>query len=341
MKVVLPIFFSIMKILVLFTRLKSDSGPHFDQIKSNWEKLQASTEQLLWILTNDQKKEAHFASISVWKQSNYGLIAQHLVSDGNPVLSLKVMLAAQFKAEHHFDKNEIRSSQNWFRPDNRYAFRIFASMFDKLGSEKASLIRFEYLYLPIKFIEEPKQYEYQVDEVTGIDHNCVSFIQKQYGNVFVKAEELDQNDIQLKKVATEFRKCGLNRSRKVFKVKNHRTQQTIACIVANRGPIGLNFSFFENRAYYIIDKTLTNEERNELIPVMNTAIKTYYADFEFQKIPIATDELSSEVLKSQGAVFFKTYMQSIWLREGFAQWYKHINSFLKRIDRKANNKKAA
>ena len=325
----------------IYPAKKAFLAPHFKQIKSNWEKLQNSDENLLWMLTTDPSVEKNFASVSVWKQSNYGLIAQHLVSDGNPFLSLKVMLAAQFKAEHHFDDTQVRSSQNWFRPDNRYAFRIFASMFEKLGNEKASLIKFEYLHQPLEKIQPTHQQKYSFHEVTKIDEECISFVKNQYGNVFVKAEELDQEDIQLQKVAAHFKKYDLERSRKVLKIKDQNTQQVIACIIANRGPIGLNFSFFENRAYYILDKNLSKEQRAELVPFLNQAIKDYYLDFEFQKIPIATDQLTSEVLQNQGASFFKTYMQSIWLREGFAQWYEHIQSFLQRIESRLTRKKAA
>ena len=74
---------------------------------------------------------------------------------------------------------------------------------------------------------------------------------------------------------------------------------------------------------------------------MNERIKGYYADFEFQKIPIATDEISAMILQTNGATFFKTYIQSIWLRSGFAQWYAHIYSFLERIESRFNKKKAA
>lgn len=306
-------------------------APHFRQIRKNWETLKGTPEDLLWVMTNDPKVEENFASISVWKSTNYGLLAQHLVSDGNPFLSLKVMLAAQYHAEHNFNNDQVRSSQNWFRPDNRYAFRIFASMYEKLGDQKASLLQFEYLHQPLDEIASIQQEKYQVEEVVGIDQELIAFVQQQCGNVFVRAEELDQKDIQLEKVTAQFRKYGLKRARRVFNIKSIKSQKVLACIVANRAPIGLNFSFFENRAYYILDKKLTPYERFTLTRVMNDQLKPFYADFEFQKIPIATDGITSEILKIHGAQFFKTYMQSIWLREGFPQWYEHINSFLTRI----------
>ena len=33
-----------------------------------------------------------------------------------------------------------------------------------------------------------------------------------------------------------------------------------------------------------------------------------------------------------GASWLREYMQSIWLREGFTQYYEHLQSFLQRIE---------
>lgn len=305
--------------------------PYFDQITKNWKRLLQGKEDLLWILTN-RNNEAHFASISVWKQSNYGLMAQHLVSDGNPFLSLKVMLAAQFKAEHHYNNQEVRSSQNWFRPDNRYAYRIFASMFKKLGPNRASLIPFHYLHLKLDDIAVSRSKNYSIEEVTGKDAELIRFVKKEHGAVFLKAEELDQEDIQFSTLGKKFQKHGLHRSRKVLKIKDQSSGKVMACIVANRAPLGLNFSFLENRAYYILDKNLKAGKRHKVLKAMNQAIQSYYNDLELQAIPIVTDEVSADLLEKQGAVFFKKYMQSIWLREGFPMWYDHIHSFLQKIE---------
>ncbi len=316
-------------------------APHFKQIKRNWECLSKKEKDLLWILTNDSEDQKDFASVCVWKQSNYGLVAQHLVSNGNPFLSLKVMLAAQFKAEHHYDETEVKSSQNWFRPDNRYAYRVFASMFEKLGSKNASLILFQYLHLKLDQINTVQQSDFYVEEVRGIDQELIHFVQTQYGEVFLKAEELDDEDINLSKLGATFKKHGLNRSRKVFKIKDRQTKKAIATIVANRAPIGLNFSFIENRAYYILDKNLDSRKRALVLQTMHAAIKSYYKDFDLQAIPIVTDELSSTILQTQKATYIRAYYQSIWMRAGFPMWFTHIQSFLEKIEKRIEGRKKA
>lgn len=318
----------------IYPKKKALLKPHFDQITKHWQTLLQSKENLLWILTNAQNTKENFASISVIKQSNYGLLAQHLVSDGNPFLSLKVMLAAQFKAEHHYDENEVRSSQNWFRPDNRYAYRIFASMFKKLGDERASLIPFHYLHLKLDKIQASSSANYSVEKVVQPKADFIDFVSKEHGKVFLQAEELDGSDIELSKLGAKYKNHGLNRSRKVWSFKNRQTGKVIAAVVANRAPIGLNFSLLENRAYYILDRQLDSEERKAILALMNHTVKAYYEDFEQQAIPIVTDEKSAEALESLGADFLRKYMQSIWMRAGFPLWYEHIFSFLQRIEKR-------
>lgn len=314
--------------------------PHFPQITNNWEKMLQKQEDLLWVMTvKDQFVQENFASITTWKQSNYGLFSQHLVSTGNPFLSLKVMLAAQYVAGQFHDATEIRASQNWFRPNNRYAYRVFASMHEKLGATKSNLRLFQYLHSDVNRISSTSQSRFEVEEVTSCDPELIHFIKKQYGEVFVQGEELNQTDIQLQEIGKAYAQAGLHRSRKVYKIKERRFKEVVGAVVVNRAPLGLNFSFLENRAYYIFDEQLHQDELAIAISTANEIAKPHYSDFELQAIPIVTDKHTAKVLLSQGASFKREYMQSIWLRSGFKQWYEHIESFLKKIESRSKMKR--
>lgn len=320
----------------LYPAKKKLIAPYFEQIQDAWQKLCHSKEMLLWILAlKDVKKEQNFASISVWKHNNSGFFAQHLVSTGNPFLSLKVMLQAQFVAGNYFSEQEVQSSQNWFRPNNRYAYRVFASMYKKLGTEKAALHKFQYLHLPLEHINAECSDQFRVEEVNGIDPDFSSFIKKNYGVVFLKAEELDKKDTGLKEIGQLYQNYGLKLGRRVLKIIDNQSQKILAATIANRAPIGLNFSYLENRAYYIIDPSLKEEACYAVLQLANDATRCHYKDFPLQIIPIVTNERTAEQLIALGARHVREYMQSIWLRSGFDQWYEHIESFLKRIERKA------
>lgn len=317
----------------IYPAKKALLAPHMNEIRENWKRLYQSDEEFLWVFTNDPSKIKNFASITAWKQSNYCLQAQHLVSDGNPFLSLKVMLGAQFKAEHMHGADDVRASQNWFRPNNRYAYRVFASMFEKLGKEKAALHLFQYLQLPLRFIPEAGKYPYEMEEVKGIDRELIGCMTDRFGAAFVQAEELNEEDIRLEKIGAAFRKYGLDRSRRVVKIKG-KSGRLLAVMILNRAPLGINFSYLENRAYYVLAENLRNEERLEVLRFMNIGAKSFYKDLSLGAIPIVTDKKTSDALQKLDARWLREYLQSIWLREGFSQWYEHIASFLEKIERR-------
>jgi len=105
-------------------------------------------------------------------------------------------------------------------------------------------------------------------------------------------------------------------------------------MILNAAPLGINFSYLENRAYYVLAENLRNEERLEVLRFMNIQAKSFYKDLSLGAIPIVTDKKSSEALQKLDARWLREYLQSIWLREGFSQWYEHIASFLEKIERR-------
>ncbi|MEO0895259.1 MAG: hypothetical protein AAFY71_02490 [Bacteroidota bacterium] len=312
--------------------------PHMAKISENWRRLKESKEDLLWYLTCQDEEKGYFSSVTAWRHSNNGMVAQHLISNGNPFLSLKVMMAAQTRAQ--FPDYEITSSQNWFRQNNRYAFRVFASMTDRLGPKTSSLNLFQYLHLKLEDASQELGLRYHIEEVIGPDQDLVHLVEDRYGEVFVKGEELDQDDILLNESTQSFAQYGLSRYRKIYKFMDKDSGKIAACIIANRAPLGLNFSFIENRCYFIISKEVELEYRNELVMAMARVAKVIYQDLELGVIPIVTDLFVAAELKEAGAIPIREYMQSIWLKDGFQQWYDHIESFWKKIEGRLSSKVA-
>ena len=321
----------------LYTDKMRKLSPHFPEITDNWKKMLGAREQLMWnVVMTDESLKENFASVSVWQQSNYGLFAQHLVSTGNPFLSLKVLKEAQFIAQHHFNADQVRSSQNWFRPNNRYAFRIFASMYEKLGASKASLNRFQYLHIPLAADGGAKPTRFLLREVTGPDEQLIRLVSALYGKAFVRTEELDQEDINLQYNGSLYGRYGCLKYRKIWKCCDRATGRLLGTVIANRAPLGLNFSFLENRAYYIIDPELPIAVQESVLQSLNHAVFPVYRDFDLQVVPVVTNESVSKLLQLAGAEFQREYMQSTWLRDGFEEWYEHIDSFLRRIEHRAS-----
>ena len=140
----------------------------------------------------------------------------------------------------------------------------------------------------------------------------------------------------------KYQKLGLHRYRSILKFRCKKTKKIVSCAIINKAPLGINFSFLENRTYYIIDKNIQTKERLNILKVMNAVIKPYFQGFALQAIPIVTDELTSAALQTLNANFLREYMQSIWMRSGFGMWFDHIHSFLQKIEgRKRRIKKAS
>ena len=115
------------------------------------------------------------------------------------------------------------------------------------------------------------------------------------------------------------------------KIRNKTNGKVEGCVIANRSPLGLNFSFLENRSYYILKKKLNNRDRLDALKCMNNGMLEFYKGFDLGSIPILTDPKSSKLLQKINGKFLREYMQSIWVREGFQDWHDHIDAFLMRI----------
>lgn len=320
----------------LYPAKKALLMPHFDRIRSNWRRMFSSKEQLMWSSDYEDQERGHFASIVAWRQSNHGFMAQHLVSDGNPFLSLRVMLAAQARVIHSAEQDQIRSSQNWFRPDNRYAYRIFASMIDSLGTKKGALNLFHYFHQPLPAVTDTSGTALQITELTAPDAGFTKLATRLHGEVFVRGEELDLADLCQDKLDAVYGQYGLSRYRRVFKVMTADGKRLLGGAVVNRAPLGINFSFLENRCYYLLADDLQAAERQRVVAALNATVAPYYQDLELGCIPVVTTEENGAALLKSGARLIRAYYQSIWLREGFKDWYDHINSFLQRIEARAS-----
>ena len=103
--------------------------------------------------------------------------------------------------------------------------------------------------------------------------------------------------------------------------------------LAYRGPLGFNFSFLENRCDLLLSPTLTDDQIPVVALPLLAAAASAYGDFEPGAIPVIADDRVAPVLQSAGAQFIRRYCQSVWLRDGFIGWYRHVENFYDRIIR--------
>jgi hypothetical protein len=300
--------------------------PHLNKVKENWSRMQRAGETLLYVLTAGDAQKGR-AALAVWRTTHLGWTYQHLVSEGNPYASRAVMLAAGASS---ILKGSDESSQNWFRPENRFPARVFGSMIQATGGSHSSSQNQAYfalhrgLPMPVDSAIRVLNYE------PAYNKDLCSIAEATKGRVYVAAEEL-AGDVTFKALDLLYRRVGLRRTRHVWLAYNKRQNRPIGAAIANRGPLGLNFSFLENRCDLLLLPSLSEAEMASAASALLRAAVTAYENFELEHIPLIVSEDNVPVLLNLGAEFIRNYCQCIWLKAGYPRSYRHVDSFYNKI----------
>jgi len=300
--------------------------PHLGQVKENWRRMLSAGQSLLYVLTAGDDKHGR-ASIAVWRTALHGWTFQHLVSENNPYASRAVMLAGSAAS---FLKGAAESNQNWFRPENRFPSRVFGSMVKAIGEPLSSVQRHLYFALPRKLVL-PAQKGIRVVPYTSTHKEALCAIATAArGNVYVTAEEL-QGDAEFKAVDEMYQSVGLRRTRRVWLAYRGCKEEPIGAAIAYRGPLGVNFSYIENRCDLLLHPTLPDSDVAAVTSCLLKASASAYQGFELDAIPVITDEIAGAAMTQLGAELLRHYCQGIWLKDGQLRLYRHVDGFYSRL----------
>src|SRR5712675_1207882 len=300
--------------------------PHLPQVRENWRRMLSAGESLLYVLTAGDEKRGR-ASLAVWRSTRNGWMSQHLVSENNPYASRAVMLTA---AAASIRKGCDLSAQNWFRPENRFPARVFGSMVQTIGESLSSVQRHAYFALP-KTLSLPTENRIRVVPYDASHQEALLEIASAArGSIHIMAEELQQ-DVEFNAVDELYRSVGLRRTRHVWLAYRANKEDPIGAAIVYRGPLGLNFSYLENRCDLLLHPTLPESEVSEAASALLTACSEAYGDFELEEIPVIAEEMATHVLFKLGVEFLRHYCQGIWLKEGNAGFYRHVDRFYSRL----------
>lgn len=300
--------------------------PHLGQVKENWRRMLRGGESLLYVLTAGDQKRGR-ASIAVWRTAQKGWTSQHLVSENNPYASRAVMLAGSAAS---YLRGADESHQNWFRPENRFPSRVFGSMVQTIGESFSSVQRHMYFALPRKVVL-PAQKGIRVTPYSPSQKGPLCAIATaSRGTVYVSAEEL-QEDVEFKAVDEMYRKVGLRRTRRVWLAYRGYKDEPIGAVIAYRGPLGVNFSYIENRCDLLIHPTLPDSDVLGVASSLLKAAASAYQGFELSAIPVITDQIATTALTQLGAELLRHYCQGIWLGGGQIRFYRHVDGFYSRL----------
>lgn len=300
--------------------------PQWARIRDNWQRMTRGRNPLLSVLSAGDRAEGR-ASLAVWRTTLNGWVLQHLVSENNPLASRAVMLASGAMS---LVKSADSSGQNWFRPENRFPARVFGSMVQSVGADYSSVQRHSYVALPRR-VSLAKMGNITVVPFDASHKEALcAFAAAERGHVYVAGEDLS-GDVNCEAIDDLYRHVGLRRSRRVWLAYGQRKNEPIGAVIAYRGPLGINFSYLENRCDLLISKHLGPGEGSDVACSLLSASTGSYQDFELDEIPVITDDKTAQALVKVGAQFVRNYFQGIWLRDGYRRFYRHIDAFYERL----------
>jgi hypothetical protein len=300
--------------------------PHLDKVKENWRRMLHAEESLLYILTAGDKQRGR-AALAVWRTTRHGWTYQHLVSENNPYASRAVMLAAEAES---ILKGSDESAQNWYRPENRFPARVFGSMIQSIGGSLSSAQKHAYFALPrnLELAQDTGVKIVPYDATRNRDLCGLASLTR--GHVYVAAEEL-AGDVTFKSLDGLYRRVGLRRTRHIWLAYRKNKEEAIGAVIAYRGPLGLNFSYLENRCDLLLPSYLQTSEMESAASALLGAAVTAYDNFELDDIPLIAAEHTVPVILKLGGQFIRHYCQCIWLKDGYARSYRHVDSFYSKV----------
>lgn len=305
--------------------------PHIAKIKDNWRRMLASEDSLVSVLTAGDSQSG-LASLTVWRTAQRGSTLQHLVSENNPFASRAVMLASG--AASMVNKNED-SGQNWFRPQNRFPARVFGSVVDAVGPARSSMQRLGYFALSRKVSYAPEPEVYVVGYDGPQKASLCALAAAVRGQIYVVAEGL-AGDVEFAGINQLYRRVGLRRTRQVWLAYRTRSQEVLGAVIAYRGPLGVNFSYLENRCDLLINPAVSQTETAAVARALLRVAVDAYQDFELEEIPLIADDRAAQACDQLGAEFLRHYCQGIWLKDGCSAFYHHIDGFYSRLLQRAD-----
>jgi hypothetical protein len=319
----------------LYPAKREKLAPVMPLVMRNWERLRKAGELLLCNMTVQDRATGATSSITKWRSSLNGTLVQHLVSEGNPLGTRAVSLGATATS---YVMGADRFHQNWFRPDNRFPARVFGTLPESAGAERAAVHDLRFWSVSRRRVVA--ECSAGVVEPVKRLHDrslLLDLIRRSRGSLWAAIEEIDC-DLELDSIDAIYRRIGLSRYRRVWMAVPNGADAPVMAAIAYRGPLGMNFSFLENRCELMIEPGADAELVKQLMPALLGAAAAAYDDFELPYIPVVACDAATESLLVARGEFLRHYSQSVWTREGCPAFYQHINRIYDRFLLRAEGK---
>ncbi len=318
------LFWQYAKVGFLYPNKKRKLTPYIELVEENWRKALKLGEEIFWIASVIDRESKSWASICNWRTTLTGWVSQHLVSSGNVAYPLLLMLGTQIKVMREADVKPYGSFQNWFRPTNKYANKVFGFLAKSISKESTELEMFQYFMLDRKAISNPSDAKVSILKCTNKNSNGIEdYFKSKKSDQYLSAEELIGGDLELHALNEIYKKVGLERRRSLWLAEGAKGEP-LGAIITYHAPIGLNFSMLENRCEIILNNNLSAALAATVCVALLNTVQADYDAFPATFIPLVSNASTAQILTSVGVNAIRSYNQFIWLKDGYQDWYNAL-----------------
>jgi hypothetical protein len=307
----------------LYPQKVESLAPFWPKIGQLWNRLKRSKPPLLMVGIERRHKKS---TGTIWKSSNNTWFIQHLASRGDPFGTATLVMGTIAAL---YLPSEVLGFQVWFRSDNKLPNRLFGAAFFDGDEENQDYALRTYNYCKVLKAELKYTLSKGFDVIRCDDTTAPiasSLITQLRGSVFVDVEEL-RSDPFLAGIDSQFQCEGLRRYRRIYLAL--KGSAVVGCAIAFRGPLGLNFSFLENRCDLVLKQGLGSYEAAAIIEALLTEAANAYADFEPEWIPVTTESALADLPAIVRPM--RVYTQAIYLRPAMPRFYDGLRSIYARL----------
>jgi len=313
----------------LYTSKRERLAPVWSHVEDTWRRSIAATDAppIHVVLGHGDPASGHCSSLSLWRTTHGRIHSQHMVSCGDPLGTANLLMAAQ---DHLWFAGSL-AVENWFRANNRLPMRLFASCIDAVGPDHGCM-------MPRQLVRVPRvQAAYSDSGVSLHDvmhTECTEAsdaLERLAGRVVAASEDLRAGDVGLEHLDGLYQARGLQRRRRVMIAKDGVSGRILGIALAYRGPLGLSFSFLENRCDLYVTPTVEPDARMAIAMAIVHELDAWYADLPLMGVMCAVDPDLGMLMTAHGCEPGPVYTRTVWLRPGFCAWYQAIERAYARL----------
>jgi hypothetical protein len=316
----------------LYPAKKQRLAPVLSEVLDNWRKAYEAGLALKLVASCEDPESGAWATVGGWRTTHDSWHSQHLVSSGGGATARVALLGLTARMQEEAP-NDV-AYQSWFQPTNRFAQGLFGSVQDALGADAAVVKRFAFFGLPLTAANGAVPSGLRFARVTPADQQgAVDFVERLYGSVYARAEELAHEDFELDALDQRYSASGLRRYRRLYAARRVGADDLLGLALVYRGPLGFNFSFLENRCQIIVPPSLDEVTLEGIVRGLITMAAPDYAGLRVPALPVVIPHSAAPVLSAQRGTLLREYAQSAWLHNALPAWGRHIERFYERIMR--------